>query len=793
MPDVQGFDPDKYIAEKAQATVQANTFDPDKYLAEKSQGQGGILHDLQPWYTGGRAALNTVTLGLANPAIGAINADVDTVKDAITGKGDLSMDAWKKNYQADIDRWRQAKEEHPIANVAGSVAGAFNPAGPAAALAKGVKGLVGAGAETVGSYVPRAIANSYLGNLAGRVATGGVEGAATAVGMEAPRQVAEGSTGYEKKGDKDVPDLNSVGKVGALIGGGIPVAGEALSALGTGAKKLGTKLAASFFGPSENHIKYYLENPEAVNAAPSMGALKDKLDGVVGTMRDEVEQGKLSVSEAQANIKDLKQAVNAHRAQSDMDFKLTAKDINDAFKEAKNKLAEAYESKVNELKGVKAPTELADEATQAVKDLKGKIVEGSQEATSKINPESEIETYSPYQVLKSAQARLSIAGQGPVTPQAKAASDQIQNLMNTFGSLPGKLSGNDAKALIQQIDRSEQAVYNSGEFTDDVSNAFKQLRSNLDQQLKGANPEYTEAMKPVAENTGLHGEVAGKFGDRGKAISSLNRIASPTSQVERENLIKLGQATGRDFETPVNKYMEAQGLLKDPERLEQMRQSLPEYQQMLAAEKDAGLLAQPDTKAKYIEGRLQDSGLLKQQEQAEGLLAQRQEGLVGSQDRLAPYKGFTPDTTQGKLETAARGLDTDKEKIELIKKLKDLSQLSDTDFVKAIKDRSTKLAFEGQDVNGSRKVNLFGALGGLFGGFMSHSLLGTELGVGLGAGLGAMADKYGPKMTKAMLDGALKIQGSPTLAKIQALQVPPAVKAALAKELADFNQPEKSK
>ncbi len=211
---------------------------------------------------------------------------------------------------------------------------------------------------------------------------------------------------------------------------------------------------------------------------------------------------------------------------------------------------------------------------------------------------------------------------------------------------------------------------------------------------------------------------------------------------------------------------------------------------MLAAEKAQRILG-PEAKNEYLTKSMQDSGLLSKEAQAEGLLAERERGLIGAKDKLEPVKEFNPNNSQSKLETAARGLDTDKEKIEVVKKLKELSQMSDVDFVKAIKDRATKNAFLGQDTNGSRKVGLFGIIGGTLGGLVGHGLVGVGSGATVGATIGALADKNGPAMAKAMLDAALKIQGSPTLAKIQALEVPPAVKAALARELADYNKAEK--
>ncbi len=795
------FNPDKFLAETA--PPQKPAFDPDKFLAETDPRAGqGVAGSVR---TGARSALEMMSLGLSEPVFSGMHAVDRTFQDAQKAGAGLihgqdvdfnPLDSLSQGYQEDVDARRKDKEEHGVANVVGGVGGALSPVGPAAALAKGVSGLARGFAAKAAPYIPEIISGSKAGLLAGRVATGAAEGYGTAVGMETPRQVVEGSTGFIKKGDNDVPDLGDVGKVGALIGGGLPLAGAALKGLGAAGKYSGKKLLATFLGPSEAHIDYYLKNPKAVNDAPTMAILKEKVDAVTEKLRGDVENGELSVSEAQAQLKDINDAAQAHRKDSGEEFRRTSWEIKQTFAQAKKDLGEAFKGKVNDLKGVKAPVHLADETFQATKDLKGKIVSGSREATELISPDSRVTNYSPYKVLTAAQEKLSPVGTGPITPADKAAHQAIEELKTTIGELPGEMTGAQAKAVIKRLDKSEEAVYNSAAFTDDVANVYRDLRRELDTQLKAGNPAYAERMKGVADDASLHEEMVPKFGDKGKAASTLNQIAGDTKGETRAGLLKLGKATGRDFETPMNAHLDAQSTLNDPKKMNAIKEGLPEYQKMLEAEKASQLVSHPDAAKEFPERRLQESGLLKQQADAEGLLAQRKEGLIGAEDRAVVAKGLTPGTSQNRLESAGRGLNTDKEKIEAIKQLRELSKLSDTDFVKAIEARATKNAFKGQDINGSRKVNLFSiVMGGIGGAVTSIAGHGMDPAImagaaSAGAALGGVADKYGPAMTKSMLDAALKIQGSPTLAKIQALQIPPAVKAALAREMADFNQPE---
>lgn len=751
-----------------------------------------------PLRTGARSMLEMATLGASEPALSAVSAvdktfsqGVDALRKKILSEGGSDFDvieALKSNYGANVDQRRTDKQENPIANVTGGIAGAFMP-GPATALLSKTTGLVGKGAAKIAERLPTIDATTKLGRVAagaGKIAKGAATGSAMALAFEAPRQVIEGSTGFIKQGDADVPALDSAMKVGGVIGGSIPAVGMAARAIAPVAAKAGKKLMTTFLGPSEEHINYYMENPQAVNGAKSITELKDKVDDIVEGLRGSVQKGELSVAEARAQLRDVEQSIAQHRANSNLEFSVTSTQIKQQFRAAKKALGQAIEKETQALKSVKAPTEMADEAVQATRDLKDKVVKGSQDATELLQGGESIDVHSPYRALKEAKERLSIAGQGPITPQAQAAAGEIDKLLATFGRLPSKLNAKEAKSLIQQIDQSERALYNSGEFTDDVSQAYKQLRRAIDEQLKTQNPKYAEAMKGVASNRGLMDEAAG-FQEKGGALSRLNRVASPTAAPERDALIKLGDVTGRDFKGPIEKYQKAQGLLKDPAAMQRLEQGLPEYQAADEAEKAMRMLEGPEAKNEFLQRTLKDSGLLSRQEAQAGLLAREQQGLLSAQGKLEPFKSITPRNSQSTLERGMRGTDSPEGQIQLKRQLDDLSKLSDVDFVKALKDLRVQEGFKQGATRGSRNVNLFAAMGA-GAGAMVGGAWGATAGGSAGAALGGIVDKFGPTMAKQVLDGVLKIQGSPTLAKINALKAPPEVKAFLSREFAQFNE-----
>lgn len=749
-----------------------------------------------PLRTAARSGLQMITLGASEPALAAASAvdktfsqGIEALRQKIHGEGGSDFDvieALKANYGANVDQRRADKQENPIANVVGGIGGAVMPAGPAAALLSKTSGLVGKGAANIAARLPNMGRLAPAAAGAGKIAKGAATGAATALAFEAPRQVIEGSTDFIRKGDADVPELGSVGKVGAVVGGMIPAVGMGVRAAAPAVAKVGKKLMTTFLGPSEEHINFYMENPQAVNGAKSITELKDKVDDIVEGLRGNVQKGEISVAEARAQLRDVEQSIAQHRANSNLEFSVTSTQIKQQFRAAKKALGEAMEKETNALKSVKAPTEMADEAVQATRDLKDKVVRGSQDATELLQGGETVDVLSPYRSLKAAKERLSIAGQGPITPQAQAAAGEIDKLLATFARLPNKLSAKEAKTLIQQIDKSERALYSSGEFTDDVSQAYKQLRGAIDEQLKTQNPKYAEAMKGVASNRGLMDEAAG-FQDKGGALSRLNRVASPTAAPERDALIKLGDVTGRDFKGPIEKYQKAQGLLKDPNAMQKLEQGLPEYSAAQEAERAAQMLEGPEAKNEFLNRTLKSSGLLDRQEKAAGLLGKEQQGLLGAEGKLEPFKNITPRNSQSTLERLGAATDSPEGQIQLKRQLADLSKLSDVDFEQAVKALRTKGAFQKGAANGSRNVNLFGAIGAAIGAKVG-GFQGATVGGAAGAGVGGAVDKYGPAMAKKMLDAVLKIQGSPTLAKIKALDASPEVKAFLSKEFAAFNE-----
>lgn len=672
---------------------------------------------------------------------------------------DVEPDRYVDARDANIERLAKQAEINPKAAMGGELAGMA--AGSMVIPAPMPKFLEGTGAGIKG-----------LGRAMGKGAVYGGEYGAVANPGDVQGEVAPMQLG-ERIG-KSIEGAES----GAKFGGGLNLLGKTIGA----APKVAKVAMSTLLGPSTKNIDYYLKNSEAVNGAKSIEELKGKVDEIVGGLRGEVEKGKMSVAEAKEALKEVERKIADSRKESNFNYSVTKTQVNQALRDAREELSKAVTGKVQELKDVKAPLGMADDVVAAGKDLRDKnVIGGSQKAMETLGPSDTAKTYSVYKELKALHNGMNIGGIAPGTPEAKAAQSSIKNLMDLVSSLPGELRPDEAKKFLRQLDDSERAVYGQPGFTGDVSKAYKAVRQNIDAQLK-SNPAYAAAMKPVAEARGLMDMIPG---DKSSALSLLNRIASPTNTVEREALAKLGKLTGRDFETGVAQYLDAQGKLKDPKFMRQLEESLPEFERLKGAESASRMLEGPEAQREFLENNLKGSGLLDRRKEAEGLLDRQSKGLLSAESKAEPFMGITEGTSEGKLKGLLRAKPN--EQIELGKQFQELSKLSDTDFIKAVDDLRVKDAFNSSRFNGSRNVNLFSIILGGVGAAVGGGI-GGPVGAAAGAALGGTADLYGPKIAKTILDGVIKMGKNPSIQAIQRLNIPQEAKSQLLRQFVQYQE-----
>src|SRR6185312_9005223 len=204
------------------------------------------------------------------------------------------------------------------------------------------------------------------------------------------------------------------------------------------------------------------------------------------------------------------------------------------FNEKKQAFREAL--KANNL------TNMSSQATQAVADLKEKVVQGSKDAYSILDNEKGSVDVDPIaKNMNKWSDELTINGV-PTSNADAQALDAVTNwqsrLRNMAEANGGKLSLPQAKQVIQGLDREVQVGQSAGDFSPKASQALTDLRGQLDDAVKNQSDAYKQKMLEVSKDAQLLGKANDLYGTPEDAISNLNGITSQKGQAVHLPLLK---------------------------------------------------------------------------------------------------------------------------------------------------------------------------------------------------------------------------------------------------------------
>lgn len=754
---------------------------------------------------------------------------------AITGKGMDNLVGYIKGLDLDDQTYAErvaerdrllakGAEEHPYASGAGTVAGIV---GGSAGVGAGLKavGLVKAvpsskaAAETAG----KALTLKQRAGLVGqRVVQNAKEGAAFGA-------LTDSSVGSDGSIGDDLAERGMSTALSAAISGAVPVAGAALRTSGRIAAAAPKKILSSTLGVSEENIDKYLLNSERINKARGIEDLKSDVDEVIGKIRGDLADQKLSVRDAQKALAEssrmLKEQASKNKGEAALAFRDArtrildeAKALNQqassqvssarqGFKEAKGQLDASFKSEVNALKQTPAPTHMAGEVTQSVENLKRMVINGSDEAMDILEREGKpVSLDGIPQKLDEIANGLKIEGKF-LTPTAERAHNFIRDIQRRLYEMPVTISGTSAKRYLKQLDKEITYAQSSGRFTDIESQALGQIRHAVDDILKKQSDGYAQKMAEVAENARLL-SVATKrgLGDVHTVTSKLSSIDSSGRAPDRELLAAIGSKLGVDFDGPIAQYTKTRETLKNQLKLEAIRNGLPENEAVKEAEKALlmaeDMLNQTKTKTAPRELRRQlveapeaerlrrakeaaDPTRIREQalrsEEAQALNAQRMK-LAEAEKAAKMIPGLTENTSENQIRQMMKG-----GSIGGRQKFNYVSKKAGKNLTQEIQDRGVLESFDTEFRNGSRNVNLGGILGmsagkGILGGAVGYGYgdeAGGTAGLTIGALSGALSNTYGPRMTKVILDQIIKVQALPAAKRMAAMQLPEGIKREL--------------
>jgi hypothetical protein len=530
-----------------------------------------------------------------------------------------------------------------------------------------------------------------------------------------------------------------------------------------------------------------MANQKAVQNAPSLETIKNQIDDTVMKLNDDVDNAKISVDQAKAVLKESKEklddAIKANKnitAQQKADLRLN-------LKAAQRDFDLAWKSKQSEIKNARVPIQ-PDDVLDSVEQVKRQVSDLSEQSYQILEDyPGKFDISDLPKQIGALQKGLKVEG----TLMSKDSQAAFGVLQRWKDNLSGKgfVKGPAVKAIIQEIDSDLRLAGDrmAGEYSDKTYNALMGMRQILDNKIKDPKygvPFYKEVMQDVAALNVLRGELSKTFGRRESVVSKLARIDNPNLKREQELLFQLGELSGKDFKTPIQEYsvLKAQG--RTPVSQEAAKQTLPEFQTLQTAARAEGITRSPKFGLAQATAIAEKGPEAQAVRSAQKLVEDSLSNLQKAKGALEPYKGLTPKNTEGFVKEL---IGNPRNGIEKRKLAKALGELTEDDFMTMVDALRTKEAFSREITQGSRNTNMWRDMLGAVIGFLTGGGEGALAGYGVGAAVGAITDKYGPRMTRNVLDGMLKIKANPTLQEIDQTfyNVPPELKEQLK---ADFSR-----
>lgn len=665
-----------------------------------------------------------------------------------------------ESYSDRVDRARQRsegiKEKAPGYALAGEIAGYV---APGSAVSKGV-GAAGKalGIQSVAKTAP------LINRIAGQSGRLAAEGAAFGLAYTP-------DSGFSDMGAR-AESAATGAAFGAIMPPAMHAGGKALSAAAKVPGWAGKKVLSSLGGVKEEVIERYLQNPERIRNAKTFDELYETTSKIVGQLGDDLDNAKINYDAAKKHLDDVAEGIKTSRVEG-RDAAL------EQVTQAKSMLDESFKGTKESLKQQANPSNIEPQVTDAIGKLKNQVTKGSAESFEILGDElapTKVMDYVPGRVAELSKRGSDASKQA--IPKLKEYADKIFSAGATDDAGNFLLPAKEIKRFIQDIDSDVGAWQKAtGSFDDAYTKELKGLRNSLDEQLKGSNETYRQQMIGVAEDTRLLGEASKRFGEPGRAVSRMSNLEKPSAKIDKDILLNIAKREGQDLTESINKMTKAQRTLQSPIRMDDVRRSLPEASALREAEMKAAAakrLAKPNLVKEAIK---KNAANYKLKSAAEKLQAQK--------EVFGRLKSFGEQGAESKLQQVARG----KKWAET--QLSELSTYADEDLVEAVKSAQDAAAFDKTIFHGSRNVNLWAVLGsavqntatGKGGvGAAGGAVFGGPMGMAIGATIGALMDNYGPRVTRQILDGVVKIKGPVSELAIMKMKLPENVKADLAKQ-----------
>jgi len=705
--------------------------------------------------TFGRSALEGATMGISEPVVSGLKSTYETARNK---DSDL-----RQNYINDVKAREQSKQENPMSDLSGKVLGGFAsgalvpetmlPFKLGAAISSKIPTMA-EGTGVMSKIVPIGVntaRKAFVGTLEGGLGGG--------ISQTIPYGVKK-ITGF----DEDQNPLESA-QTGAIVGGsigGILGLGEAGGRFISKVARTATNLdMADLRNYAVNFKKINLGNPESIH----FEQVKDGIDNLISKLRTDAEQSKIDYTDASKALDE----VTSHL--DDMSSHPVIKEQLQRVKEAQNAFDNAAKMKVQQMRETDAPLHLTDQVRQSMKQLHDDVVQSSSEGydildkyKGKISVKAEVN-----KPLKEMMDSLLVNGKFP-TAGAEQEYNAIDAQRRRLKGL-GKIDFQEVKRTLQLLDKESAKAYsnNPAEFNNISLDAIKKARGILNESLGQMVPEYAEHMaENVAPKTRMLNEMDGLFTgkDHPQTVStianSILKTKDPKNQYVLDYFKKLGDATGVDYISELQPYINAKQTLGKQSLITAEQQKLPELQ----------VLNQEIGKEGELRRKLYDELRQKQNVAADRLIFTNEQ-QVQADRRFDPVKNWNESNSEAKLKTLQGKVNSPEEGFYNKQITQHLEENGAPNLTSDLQALRTRQQINKDNPAGSKWVvggiNTFGPAMGAMGAGLGASGGGVAAGIGsaIGWGAGILAQKYGGKATaeiyRSLENG--KIQQALALAK----------------------------
>jgi hypothetical protein len=482
--------------------------------------------------------------------------------------------------------------------------------------------------------------------------------------------------------------------VGAKEGGAAlsKMAGKASSlVIGKEATEAVKNMALQAFShvPAEKIAAYSKLTPDEIKAIPGVEDIKNKIDLIVSQQNKAKEVARESV------------------------------------KRSEQELADLYREQVSRLKSQTVPLAQADEILATLENEKkilGSLSEQADDALSRV-PGTIDKRHIIGFLGKIAKSGGAGKGGAVIGDEAYNAMARIAAYRDrAVAQLPDQIDFVTLRDILKQVRKDINFDVGAGEFNDSLNKMRLEFTHGMSEVLKGrakgkgatAHPaqleyeQYMARMAPLAESLG---NLNRHFGNRERALSSLQLVANDKgkAKVLRDMLENHAKLTGnKGILDQLDSYDKARTLLKRAQSEDLTGEFFPDRVKMLDAQRamldEAERITEPLNR--LGQGRTQD------------IIKNMQGGNQSIEDRRA---------------------------------LKLAGKLAGNDFLEVIDKRGIIDAFAKDATRGSRLTN-WGAITGGAAGSIVAGPTGAAVGAGAGASLGALADKNAGPLTRMYLD-----------------------------------------